>query len=113
LLHSQKDSIERIKISYRVMISSNIKPRPALLIYAMRSQDFVAERFRSNPTSVHESNSPKATRAKDFEISGHAIPPSVTGIFVSPSPQRAPFSVHDVEQVVVTPRSHLMHTATH
>jgi hypothetical protein len=28
-------------------------------------------------------------------------------------PQRAPFNVHDVEQVVVTPRLHLMQTATH
>jgi hypothetical protein len=27
--------------------------------------------------------------------------------------QRAPFNVHDVEQVVVVPRSHLMQTATH
>jgi hypothetical protein len=27
--------------------------------------------------------------------------------------QRAPFNVHDVEQVTLLPRSHLMQTATH
>jgi hypothetical protein len=34
-------------------------------------------------------------------------------IVVKPGDQRAPLSVQDVEQVVITPRSQARHTATH
>ena len=55
---------------------------------------------------------PTDKRSAAFGLISIALRPRPSGgLFVRI--QYAPFNVHEVEQVVVVPRSHLMHAATH